>query len=115
MRVAENCLYFWREALSTYFGRVYDIERLPYLFAASSPWCSASRGFVSDSWSLLITQSKMNRFQQLLIHGIWKCLRTCPPRLKISPHYLVKRRTRVSDRSYITSVKILKSIPNFML
>jgi len=33
---------------------VYHTGRPPYLFAARSPWCSASRGLVSDSWSLPI-------------------------------------------------------------
>ena len=33
-------------------SQVYHSERPP-LFAARLPWCSASRGFVSDSWSLL--------------------------------------------------------------
>ena len=35
-------------------SQVYHTERPPYLFAARSPWCSASSGFVSDSWSLSI-------------------------------------------------------------
>jgi len=34
-------------------SQVYHSERPPYLFAARSPWCRASRGFVSDSRSLL--------------------------------------------------------------
>jgi len=33
-------------------SQVYHTERQPYLFAARSPWCSSSCGFVSDSWSL---------------------------------------------------------------
>jgi len=35
-------------------SQVYHTERPPYLFAAYSPWCSASRVFVSNSWSLFI-------------------------------------------------------------
>jgi len=31
-------------------SQVYHSERPRYLFAARSPWCSVSRGFVSDSW-----------------------------------------------------------------
>ena len=46
----------WRLPTRTYVNlvrsKVYHVERPPYLFAARSPWCSASRGFVSDSWSL---------------------------------------------------------------
>jgi len=33
-------------------SQVYHTERPPYLFGACLPWCSASRGFVSDSWPL---------------------------------------------------------------
>ena len=33
-------------------SQVCHTERPRYLFAARSRWCSASRGFVSDSWSL---------------------------------------------------------------
>jgi len=36
-------------------SQVYHIERPPDLFVACSPWCSASRGLVSGSWSLLLT------------------------------------------------------------
>jgi len=34
-------------------SQVYHIECPPDMFAANSPQCSVSRGFVSDSWSLL--------------------------------------------------------------
>jgi len=56
IKVAEN----WR--LSTWSvvnlarSQVYHTQRLPYLFAARSPWCSASHGFVSDSWSLFYVE-----------------------------------------------------------
>jgi len=42
-------------------SRAYHTERPPYLFAARSPWCSASRGFVSDSWSrsIFVTHSEV--------------------------------------------------------
>jgi len=33
--------------------QVYHTERPSYLFAARSPWCTASRGFVSDGQSVL--------------------------------------------------------------
>jgi len=43
------------QALSTWFGSKYHTER-PLLFAACLPWCSASCGFVGDSWYLLFSQ-----------------------------------------------------------
>jgi len=33
-------------------SQVYHTKFSPYSFAACSPWCSAPRGFVSDSWAL---------------------------------------------------------------
>jgi len=35
-------------------SQIYHTERPPHLFVARSPLCSTSRGFVSDSWSLLL-------------------------------------------------------------
>jgi len=37
-------------------SQVYHTEGPRYLFAARSPWCSVSRGFVSDRWSLFSFQ-----------------------------------------------------------
>jgi len=47
--------YSWlsmRSVVNLARSQVYHTERPPYLFGACLPWCSASRGFVSDSWPL---------------------------------------------------------------
>ena len=45
---------------------VYHTERPPCLFAARLPWCSASRGFVSDSWSLLAHRGQWSAVRDIL-------------------------------------------------
>jgi len=52
---AENCRFSTPSVVNLVQSQVYHTERPPYLFAARSPWCSASRGFVSDSWYLFRT------------------------------------------------------------
>jgi len=51
--VAENWRLSMRSIINLAWSQVYHTERPSYVFAARSPWCSTSRGFVSDRWSLL--------------------------------------------------------------
>jgi len=51
----------WR-VVNLVWSQVYHTERTGYLFAACSPWCSASHGFVSGSWSLLHYPSLLSAF-----------------------------------------------------
>jgi len=51
-------------------SHVYHTERPP-LFAARMPWCSASRGFVSDSWYLFYANVAF--FQQLIYYSVISC------------------------------------------
>jgi len=51
--VAENWRLSTRSVINLVRSQVYHTERPLSSFAARSPWCSASRGFVSNSWSLL--------------------------------------------------------------
>jgi len=48
--VADNWRLATRSAVKLVQSQVYHTERPSYLFAARMPWCSASRGFVSNSW-----------------------------------------------------------------
>jgi len=43
----------WTYVVNFVRSQVYHTDRPPYLLAARSSWCSASRRFVGDCWSLL--------------------------------------------------------------
>ena len=49
---AANWRLSTRSVVNLVPSQVYHTERPPYLLAARSLWCSASRGFVGVSWSL---------------------------------------------------------------
>jgi len=52
--VAANWRLSTRNVVNLVQSQVSHTERPPYLFAARSSWCRASRYFVSDSWTLFI-------------------------------------------------------------
>jgi len=66
--VAENWRLLTWSVVNLVRSQVYHTERPPYLSAAYLPWCRASCGFVSNSWSLLVSAMifafcpKMQRF-----------------------------------------------------
>jgi len=60
-RWPKNWRHSTRSVVNLVRSQVYHAKRPPYLFAARSPWCSASRGFVSDSWFLFLVVTAQRR------------------------------------------------------
>jgi len=69
--LAENWRLSTDSVVNLVRSQVYHTERPPDLFAARSPWCSASRRFVSNSWSLF-SRLAQNSFGNLLYYVLIK-------------------------------------------
>jgi len=104
--VAENWRLLMRSVVNLAWLQVYHTERPPYLFAARLPWCSMSRGFVTNSWSL--SNSTSDPIPNITNKTYVNAILQCPSVLAIHHHLQAFSQYFAFSMSSVAAEKLLQ-------